>query len=139
MKIVVEAFDSSTAPQVARGAQITPEAKAEIAKAFGLLIPPTAEFLFYEHEAWLDQSFQIKLRMSQIEAESLLHHFPTKNAFWPSTNMMEDDARFPEWTPSKARRFRALSIDNYSQGYLRVLVDYSDVNTALVYVQWYTT
>lgn len=123
--------------EAVRGDQITATMKRGIEKQLKLTFPTSTEYLLVLHEGFLDEIYDIKLRMPKSDAVNFLHHLPVGN-FVPE-NPLQVGPNDPDWKPHQVRQFKAVSIDHYAGGYLRVLVDTGEPNSATVYVEWYTT
>lgn len=113
----------------------------------GLSFPPDTRFLLYyrskENSGFFpqpDDSVFLKIEFSEPALGIFLAQAPLSSAKWSSFHPETYDMpHWPDWQPSKVKKFRSEQFDLPKAQALNVLIDDEREDTKVVYLQWFET
>ncbi len=137
-------FGSNTptvAPHVTAAQQIS------ASTLMGLSFPAETQFLLYHRardEPSLlpapDDAVHLKLKLPASAAAKLLAQTPLSSAAWESQHpLIFDQPTWPDWQPSRIRKFRFAQFQLPKAQVLNVLIDDDRDDIKTVYLEWFET
>jgi hypothetical protein len=135
----------SAAPTVAPN--VTAAQQINASKLTGLSFPAETQFLLYyrasDEPSLLpapDDAVQLKIELPASAAAELLAQAPLSSAAWESHHpLITDQPTWPDWRPSKIRRFRFAQFQLPKAQVLSVLIDDDRDDIKVVYLEWFET
>jgi len=113
----------------------------------GLSFPPETRFLLYhrasDKQGFLpapDDAVHLKIELPAPALAALLTQAPLSSANWTDTRpLITDIPDWPEWRPSKIKKFRFEQFELPKGQALNMLIDDDRDDTKVVYLFWFET
>ena len=136
---IVTLAGCSSPPAVAPN--VTPQQQADAGASMGLTFPPETRFLLYHRETGgPDDAVSLKIELPAGALSVLLDQTPLPSAKWTNSHsLITDVPNWPEWQPSKIKKFRFEQFQLPKGQFLNVLIDDDQDDRKVVYLYWLET
>lgn len=137
--------DAEPSPTLAPN--VTSQQQSGASASMGLSFPPETKFLLYyrssETPGFLpapDDSVFLKIELPAPALRKFLEQAPLSSAKWSGVGShIYDIPKWPDWQPSKVKKFRSEQFGLPNAQALNVLIDDDREDTKIVYLQWFET
>lgn len=125
---------------------VTAEQQASASRSMRLSFPPETRFLLYHRASEQgglpgpDDAVHLKIELPASALERLLAQSPLSSASWTSRDpLIMDEPKWPEWQPSKIKKFRFRQFELPKGQALEVLIDDDRDDPKVLYLFWFET